>query len=204
MLLAVGLLLVATGCTPATSYTGQDPNADPEGYRGGSSLPNPYVMPEVTLTDTAGQPYSLTTSPSRPVTLLFFGYSKCPDVCNTVLADMAVALQRLEPADRDHIQVVFVTTDPARDKPTVIRKYLDSYDPSFVGLTGSLAAIKRAAEQVGVSIEGTTKLPSGGYDVSHSTHVVGFDRTDGVVLWTPGSSIGDLKHDYALLVEKAR
>ena len=203
LLVAVGLLLVVSGCTTP----GQHPagsTADAEGYLGGSSLPQPYAMPDVTLTDTAGQPYSLTTSPSRPVTLMFFGYSKCPDVCNTVLADMATALQRLEPGERDHIQVVFVTTDPARDTPADIRRYLDSFDPSFVGLTGSLTTIKQAGDQVGVYMEQMERLPGGGYEVGHSTHVIGFDRTAGVVIWTAGSAIGDLKHDYALLVEKAK
>lgn len=202
LLLAVGLLLAVSGCTaPAQHPEGY--TADAEGYLGGSSLPQPYAMPDVTLTDTAGQPYNLTTSPSRPVTLMFFGYSRCPDVCNTVLADLATALQRLGPGERDHIQVIFVTTDPARDEPPVIRRYLDGFDPSFVGLTGSLTTIRQAAEQVGVDIQGMKKLPSGGYEVGHSTQVIGFDRTDGVVLWTPETPIGDLKHDFALLVAKA-
>ena len=204
VLLAVGLLLAVSACTQPTEHSPDHANADPEGYLGGSSLPQPYAMPDVTLTDTAERPYNLTTSPSRPVTLMFFGYSKCPDVCITVLSDVATALQRLEPADRDHIQVIFVTTDPARDKPAVIREYLDGFDSSFVGLTGPMASIKQAAGQVGVDIEGMKKLPSGGYEVGHSSQVIGFNRASGVVLWTPETPIADLKHDFALLVEKAR
>jgi protein SCO1 len=204
VLLAVGLMLAVSGCTQPTEHPAGHPNADPEGYLGGTSLPEPYTMPDVTLTDTAERPYNLITSPSRPVTLMFFGYSKCPDVCITVLSDVATALQRLEAADRDHIQVIFVTTDPARDKPAVIREYLDGFDSTFVGLTGPMATIKLAAGQVGVNIEGMKKLPSGGYEVAHSSHVIGFNRTAGVVLWTPETPIADLKHDLALLVEKAR
>jgi protein SCO1/2 len=204
VLVAVGLLMLVSGCTRPTPQTPGYVSADPEGYVGGSSLPQPYTMPDVSLTDTAGRPYNLATSPSRPVTLMFFGYTKCPDVCITVLSDLALALQRLDAAERDHIQVVFVTTDPARDKPAVIRKYLDGFDPTFVGLTGSLATIKQAAGQVGVDIEGMKKLPSGGYEVGHSSQVIGFNRTSGVVLWTPETAIADLKHDFALLVEKSR
>ena len=151
-----------------------------------------------------GQSYNLASSPSKPVTLLFFGYTNCPDVCIAVLSDIALALQRMEPADRDQIQVVFVTTDPARDKPRQIRKYLRRFNPDFIGLTGSLATIKQAASQVGVDIEGMEKLPSGGYEVGHSAHVIGFSRNSGVVVWTPGSSIGSLKHDFALLVDRSR
>ena len=203
VLLAVGLVLLA-GCTVAPEKDAEHGYADPAGYQGGTSLPEPYSMPDITLTDTAGQPYNLASSPSKPVTLLFFGYTKCPDVCVTVLADVATALQRMSSADRDHIQVVFVTTDPARDDGRRIRAYLDRFDPAFVGLTGRLATIKKAAVQVGVNIEGTKKLPSGGYEIGHSAQVIGFDHASGVVLWTPETPIAALKHDFSLLVERAR
>ena len=202
-LLAVSLF-VLVGCTSPHPVSAAQGYADPAGYQGGSSLPEPYPMPDITLTDTSGQPYNLASSPSKPVTLLFFGYTKCPDVCVTVLADLATALQRMPGADRDHIQVVFVTTDPARDDGKHIRAYLDRFDPSFVGLTGRLATIKKAAVQVGVDIEGTERLPSGGYEVGHSAQVIGFDRSSGVVLWTPETPIAALMHDFSLLVERSR
>ena len=161
-------------------------------------------MPEVSLTDTSGRPYNLSTTPSKPVTLLFFGYTHCPDVCIAVLSDVSLALQRLAPADRDQIQMVFITTDPARDHEKQIRRYLDRFSPTFVGLTGPMSTIKRAASDVGVEIEGMRKLPSGGYEVGHSAQVIGFSRNSGVVIWTPGTPIAALKHDFALLVERSR
>jgi protein SCO1/2 len=203
-LLAVVVLLLISGCIAAPSGPTGQRNADPAGYTGGSSLPEPYSMPDMSLTDTSGRPYNLVTTPSKPVTLLFFGYTHCPDVCITVLSDVALAMKRLAPADRDQIQFIFVTTDPARDTEKPIRHYLDRFDPSFVGLTGPLPTIKRAATQVGVDIEGVEKLPSGGYEVGHSAQVIGFSRDSGVVLWTPGTPIAALKHDFALLVERSR
>ena len=203
-LMAVVVLLLISSCVSAPSGPTSQRNADPAGYTGGSSLPEPYSMPEVSLTDTSGRPYNLATTPSKPATLLFFGYTHCPDVCVTVLSDVALALQRLTPADRDQIQFIFVTTDPTRDKEKQIRGYLDRFNPSFVGLTGPLPMIKRAATQVGVDIQGMEKLPSGGYEVGHSAQVIGFSRNSGVVLWTPGTPIAALKQDFALLVERSR
>jgi protein SCO1/2 len=201
-LMAVIVLLIS-GCIAAPSGPTGERNADPAGYTGGSSLPEPYSMPEISLIDTSGRPYNLATTPSKPVTLLFFGYTNCPDVCITVLSDVALTLQRLAPADRDQIQFIFITTDPARDKEEQIRRYLDRFNSSFVGLTGPLPMIKRAATQVGVDIQGMKKLPSGGYEVGHSAQVIGFSRNSGVVLWTPGTPIAALKHDFALLVERS-
>jgi protein SCO1 len=203
-LLAIGVLLLISGCTAAPSGPSGHRDADPAGYMGGSSLPEPYAMPAVSLTDTSGRPYNLSTTPSKPVTLLFFGYTHCPDVCIAVLSDVSLALQRLEPADRDQIQLVFVTTDPARDQEKQIRRYLDRFNPSFVGLTGPMSTIKRAASDVGVDIEGKKKLPSGGYEVGHSAQVIGFSRNSGVVIWTPGTPVAALKHDFALLVDRSR
>ena len=200
--LAVGLLFLVSGCTAPAGPAQR--NADPAGYRGGVSLPTPYTMPALSLTDTSGRPYNLASTPSKPVTLLFFGYTHCPDVCIAVLADVAKSLQGLSPADRDQIQVVFVTTDPARDTEDKIQAYLDRFDPTFIGLTGKLSTIKSIAGQVGVDISAAAKLPSGGYEVGHSAQVIGFNRTSGVVLWTPETPIGDLKHDFALLVAQSR
>jgi protein SCO1/2 len=206
-LLVLGLLLVwVVGCTAPTrenAVVRQD--SDPAGYLGGTSVPEPYTMPDRTLTDTSGRPYNLVSSPSKPVTLMFFGYTKCPDVCLTVLSDVAQALNRLDPAVRDQIQLVFVTTDPARDKAKVVGSYLQHFDPTFVGLTGDLSTIKWVAERVGVDIEGMKRLPGGGYEVGHSAQVIGFDKQHrGVVIWTPSTPIGDLSKDFEHLVVQQR
>lgn len=199
------LLIWSAGCTAPTKNNAVDVRHDPDpsGFHGGTSLPDPYTMPNKTLTDTSERPYNLATSPSKPVTLVFFGYTHCPDVCLTVLSDVAQALSRMNPASRDHIQMVFITTDPARDNAKVVRAYLARFDPTFIGLTGDLANIKSIAERLGVDIEGTKKLPSGGYEVGHSAQVIGFDKQrKGVVLWTPSTPVGDMTHDFELLVAR--
>ena len=202
-LLAVGVLLLISGCTAAPTAPHGQRNADPAGYTGGYCCRSRIPCPGLSI-DTSGRAYNLATTPSKPVTLLFFGYAHCPDVCIAVLSDVSLALQRLAPADRDDVQLIFITTDPARDKEKQIRRYLDQFNPTFVGLTGQLSTIKRAASDVGVDMEGKRKLSSGGYEVGHSAQVIGFSRDSGVVIWTPGTPVAALKHDFALLVARSR
>ena len=90
-LLAVGVLLLISGCTAAPTAPHGQRNADPAGYTGGSSLPEPYSMPEVSLIDTSGRAYNLATTPSKPATQLFSGYTHCPDVCIAVLSAVSLA-----------------------------------------------------------------------------------------------------------------
>ena len=207
--LAVAVLAaLAAGCGSSSQQADnpggvvlKSPQADQNGLRG-AVLPKPYAMPRTSLTDTGGAEFNLVTSTTKPVTMLFFGYTNCPDVCPTVMADVASALTKLDKSVRDQVQMLFITTDPARDTGPVIRKYLDRFDPSFVGLTGSLAQIKQIAQAVGVPVEGMKKLPSGGYEVGHGAQVLGFGKTDKAnVLWLSNAAIGDLAHDFGKLVE---
>ena len=97
--------------------------------------------------------------------VLFFGFTHCPDVCPTTLADTAQALKTLGP-DADRVQVLMVTVDPERDTPDALAKYVTAFDPRFLGLRGDLAATQRAAKEFKVYFE---KRKSGdGYSVDHS------------------------------------
>jgi protein SCO1/2 len=208
--LAAVALLALAGCSAKEEKPDNPGGAiirssqDPNGLRG-ATLDRPYSMPAATLTDTSGNPFNLVTSTKKPVTLVFFGYTNCPDVCPTVMADVASALTKLDDQVQDQIQMLFITTDPARDTGPVIRKYLDRFDPAFVGLTGSLTSIKDIAKAVGVPVEGMQKLPSGGYEVGHGAQVIGFGKNDKAnVLWLSNAAIGDLAHDFGKLVEDNR
>ena len=105
----------------------------------GAVLHQPYHAPATELTDTDGRPFSLANSTDKRLTLVFFGYTHCPDECPTTMATLASAMLQLDDADRNNVQVVFVTTDPARDTGPVIRQWLDHFSSSFVGVTGPLA-----------------------------------------------------------------
>lgn len=108
----------------------------------------PTPRPTFTLTDTHGKPYNFGQRTSGRTTLLYFGYTRCPDICPATMADVGVALRKL-PADvADKVTVVFVTTDPGHDSAAVIAKWLSNFSPrthaSWVGLRGTKAQIDLA------------------------------------------------------------
>ncbi|HVM66813.1 MAG TPA: SCO family protein [Acidimicrobiales bacterium] len=151
----------------------------------GDGVPHPHGLdavieapvlpkPDFTLTDTSGRPFSLPAETNGYVTLLYFGYTHCPDICPTHMADIALGLRDVPQSVRSRIKVVFVTTDPHRDSPSVIRHWLDSFDPSFIGLTGSDGAITAAETSVGMPPAEVEPLGNGNYSVSHAAWVVAF------------------------------
>lgn len=158
---------------------------------------DPYPVAATPLTDTDGSAYSLTKDTRKPLTLVFFGYTHCPDICGMVMSNLASAMTRLDKTDRGSVDVVFVTTDPARDTGPVLRRYLDHYDPAFVGLTGDLQTIVDVAKPLAVYVSDGQKLPSGGYDLNtHSTQVsaIGADDTS-TVLWNMDTSSAQFAAD---------
>ena len=170
----------------------------------GVVLDQPYRIDGTALTDTAGQPFSLTTDTDARLTLVFFGYTHCPDICGIVMSSLASAVTRLDDADKKQVQVVFVTTDPARDDEQTLRDYLDSYNPDFLGLTGPLREIVKIGDSVHVAIEKGQKLPSGGYEVVHGTTVIAIDHSNEVpVVWTEGTSAAQYAADIHTLLGKA-
>jgi len=136
LVLAVLLPAALAGCAKSSADTFS-----------GAVLHAPYHAPATELTDTDGKPFSLSGSTDKRLTLVFFGYTHCPDECPTTMATLASAMLQLDDADRSNVQVVFVTTDPARDTGSVIRGWLDHFDSHFVGATGPLPTIKKVAER---------------------------------------------------------
>jgi protein SCO1/2 len=162
----------------------------------GAVLTAPYQWDEQRLTDSEGRPFDTRSSLKAPLTLVFFGYTKCPDICQAVMADITSAVSRLEPEDAGKVDVWFVTTDPARDTPEALRTYLDRFSPSFEGVTGPLQDIVALARPVHVPVEKGQKLPSGGYDVTHGTAILGVLPDGSVpILWTEGTAAADIAQD---------
>ncbi|MBI1175509.1 MAG: redoxin domain-containing protein [Sideroxydans sp.] len=131
------------------------------------------------LTDATGKARSLADF-SDKVVVLFFGYTHCPEVCPTTLADLAQAMRMLGP-DANKVQVLFVTLDPERDTPQVLAKFVPYFDPSFIGLYGDAQATAQAAKSFGVNYQKHFDK-NGSYTLDHSdgTYLIG---TGGQPIW---------------------
>ncbi|MDQ1630445.1 MAG: hypothetical protein QOC80_417 [Frankiaceae bacterium] len=203
LLAALGALLVAllAACGGSTEKVASLSSADPSGLRG--VRPDaPYPRPSFTLTDTAGKPFDFAARTGGRPTILFFGYTECPDECPTAMADVASALRKV-PQLRDQVSVVFVTTDPARDTGAVTRRWLDRFDESFIGLTGTAAQITAAEQSSHIPLSSETPTAGGGYEVNHSSLLLGYGANDVArVVYPPGSKVSDIATDLRLLAEK--
>jgi protein SCO1/2 len=142
--------------------------------------------------------FSLASSLRRPVTLsefrgqpvlLYFGYTTCPDVCPTTLADLRLAMQELG-ADRDKVQVLFVSVDPERDTAERLADYLPYFDPSFIGLTGPLPEIEAVASRFGVFFQKNTANSAAQYLVDHTSAVLLLDADGFLRLMFPYGTTG--------------
>jgi protein SCO1 len=172
-------------------------------YRGGLVTP-PLPKPRFTLTDTTGAPFDFWRETQGYVTLLFFGYARCPDQCPLHMANIAVGLRRMPKDLSDQVKVVFVTTDPARDSPNALRAWLDHFDERFIGLTGSEAALEAAQRAVGVPPARKTGLGAGHYEVAHASFVVAYTKDNlGHLIYPSGVTQSDWTHDLPLLVNEA-
>jgi protein SCO1/2 len=155
---------------------------------------------ELHLTDHNGRARSLADFRGQVVTV-FFGFTHCPDVCPTTLAEMAQVMKELGP-DADKVQVLFITVDPERDTQSVLRQYVPSFHPRFIGLYGDAAATARAAKEFKVYYH---KQPagSGGYSVDHSAGTFILDRQGRLRLFAQyGQGAPALLHDIRLLLEQ--
>jgi protein SCO1 len=211
--LAAGLALAGCGSGTTAAAEGLDhaameghdhaaaePPATVSGTAGpyaGLHLQQPYQKPSFTLTDTTGAPYDFAARTAAGPTLLFFGYTHCPDVCPTTLADIMVGLRSVDPAVAARTTVVFVTTDPARDTGPVLGAYLDQFDADlptrFVGLTGSQDEIDRAQRAAGVPL-------AADMGQTHSALLLLYGTNgEADVAFDAGNTGRDIAHDLALV-----
>lgn len=196
------LLLSGCGTTSAPTADAANQKQSKSAYQG-TELDRPFEKPDLRLTGSDGQPYDLKQRTAGRALLLFFGYTNCPDVCPTTLGDVAVALQKQPQEVRDKIDVVFVTTDPDRDTPEQLNKWLKAFGDRFIGMSGDLTQVKQAAKTLGVSVEDPNVHHDGTVTSSHGTQVLAFLPTDDKahVLYTSGTPMDSFVKDLPLLAK---
>jgi protein SCO1 len=171
-------------------------------YRGGIVTP-PLAKPRFVLTDTSGAAFDFRQRTGGYVTLLFFGYTYCPDQCPMHMANLSAALKKLPAGTADQVRLVFVTTDPARDSPAVVRRWLDLFDRRFIGLTGTERAIEAVERAAGVPPAAKTGAANGNYGVTHASFVLAYSKDNlAHVIYPGGVSKDDWVHDLPLLIKE--
>ena len=172
-------------------------------YSGGLVSP-PLPKPKFILTDTSGSPFDFAVKTQGFTTLLYFGYTHCPDMCPVEMSTIAQALKKIPPASVDQFKIVFVTTDPERDSPQVLRAWLDHFDKRFIGLTGSQAAIDAA--QIAANLAPAKKSAvraDGAYEVGHAAFVLAYTKDNlAHVIYPGGVKEEDWAHDLPLLAKE--
>ena len=156
---------------------------------------------ELNLTDHEGRPRTLADFRGKVVTV-FFGFTHCPDVCPTTLAEMAQVVKALGP-DADRVQVLFVTVDPERDTQQVLKLYVPAFNPAFLGLYGDAEATARAAKAFKIYYQ---KQPAkdGRYSVDHSAGTYILDQEGRLRLFAGyGTGAPALLHDIRILLGRS-
>jgi len=191
---AVAVLLLSA----ALSLAGCD-KPDSSASFNGTDITGAEYARTLALTDQDGRPRSLQDFKGK-VTVVFFGYTQCPDVCPTTMAELAQVKKKLG-KDGDRVQGVFVTVDPERDTPQILKPYVTSFDPSFVALRGTPEQTLATAKEFKVFYAKSPGKTPGSYSVDHTAGTYVFDTQGRVRLFERyGSGADALAADLKLLL----
>jgi protein SCO1/2 len=190
------LLLGGQGCRD------QPRTANPGNFHGVSVSP-PFPKPDFTLAAMDGSAFNFRKATEGYVTLLFFGYTHCPDVCPLHMANIAAVLHRLDPDIATHVKVVFVTTDPDRDTPERLRSWLGGFDPGFIGLRGPVDSVNLIQQGLRLGPATKEELSDTSYGINHGALVLAYSLDDQAHLVYPfGMRQEDWANDLPKLVRE--
>ena len=172
----------------------------PTGFRG-TTYGEPYpVAQEIELTRGDGSRFRLSEMRGKAV-LLFFGYTSCPDVCPTTLAELKQALEKLGNDQVRQVQVLFVTVDPERDTPGRMQEYVNHFNQDFIGLSGTEGELVPVWQNYGVFREIVDGTSAAGYIVNHTARVTLIDQEGNMrVSFAFDTPVEDIVHDLKLLL----
>jgi protein SCO1/2 len=164
----------------------------------------PRTAPDFSLKGSDGSELKLSRYRGK-VVALGFGYTHCPSVCPTTLAYLAQVRKKLAAAG-DDFQVVYVTVDPDRDNAASLKAFLASFDPTFIGGTGTAAQLAEVRKAYGITVSDriyVDKMPKSSYFLDHSSFVYLIDRNGALRAMAPfGESSDDIEHDIKVLLSR--
>lgn len=196
-LMPVVLLVLLAACEPPSSSDGLDGSP-----LKGSIIESGGERPRFTLSDTDGNPYTFQDETEGLLSFIFFGYTNCPDVCPIHMATLASVIARLDPAERGRIRVVFISTDPVRDTPEVLRSWLDTFDPGFVGLRGTVDEVNAVAASLLLPPAAVPVDAGASYIVGHAASILAVTPDGGTrVKYGFGTRQEDWAADLPLLLQ---
>jgi protein SCO1 len=172
----------------------------PDAFRG-TTYAEPYpVAPEIQLIRAGGTNFRLSEMRGK-IVALFFGYTSCPDVCPTTMAELKQALDKVG-ARADQVQVLFVTVDPQRDTPEKVQEYVNHFNSDFIGLSGPEPDLAKVWSEYGVFRQIVDGTSAAGYIVDHTARVTLIDQQGNLRVSFPfDTPVEDVVHDLNLLLE---
>jgi len=196
--LSLGLGIVAVSLS-ACDKAGVNPMEPPKLKFNAVDITGAEYGKALSLLDTAGKKRSLAEFKGK-VVVVFFGFTQCPDVCPTTMAQLAELRRKLGP-DGDKLQGIFVTIDPERDTPEVLGEYIKALDPSFVALRGTLDELSRAAADLKVFYQKVPAADGKSYTMDHTAGSFVFDPQGRVRLFVRyGMTLSQLEGDVRQLM----
>lgn len=195
------ILVVASAVTIGYMLTRGD-DSKPAVYAG-AIVTNPFDMPEEILTDQDGKTFDLRKETAGYVSLIYVGYTHCPDICPTHLAEMNAALENLPKDVTDKVKVIFITSDPERDTPAALKSYLGGFNPTFIGLTGTREQTDKVQADLGIPVSEREDLGDGNYAVNHAAFVIAYTKDQVAhTVYPSGMGRKEWLNDLPLLVKK--
>jgi protein SCO1 len=171
----------------------------------GTAYGEPYPSaPEFALTRSDGTSFQLSEMRGK-IVVLFFGYTSCPDVCPTTMAELNQALSELKEKDAAQVQVLFVTVDPRRDTPQRMQEYVNHFNSHFVGLSGTEQELSKVWSDYGIFREIVNDNSAAGYSVDHTTRITMIDRNGNMrVSFGIDTPLDDIVHDLNFLLKEGK
>ena len=204
-LAAAILPFVLAGCSRDADRSQASNTVPPATAFSGAVATPARAKPAFTFTLDSGRTYDFQRETTGKLTYLFFGYTNCPDVCPTHMANLGAVYKKLPYSDQQRIRVLFVTTDPKRDTPERMRTWLANFSPDFIGVSGPMDEINRLQGTMGMPPAVPEAAPAGSkagqYGVAHGAAIMAFTPDDSLrILYPFGIRQQDLAKDLPLLL----